>query len=53
VKGLPPMYQRRRQGPAERLESVLDSVPPGCWWTVVAFNIIREQGVHMSTVSLF
>ena len=26
---------------------------PRGWWTVVAFNIIREQGVHMSTVSLF
>ena len=27
--------------------------PPRILWTVVAFNIIREKGVHMSTVSLF
>ena len=34
-----------------RSASALD--PPRILWTVVAFNIIREKKVHMSTVSLF
>ncbi len=35
----------------KRFASALD--PPGCLWTLVAFNIIKEEQVHMSTVSLF